>query len=243
MYSSLEESDKEFIQEEKEDPDQKRMRLAKEAIAKAKQNLQISGEEQESEEELSHSQHSGDQNKRISQFLQTQIYLKKKKIKKQHSDQIYSFYMKNNKSLPFTQLRGHKKPITNCQFDPITSDLYSVGKDGAILRFEKQQNYKRTVFCDSFPKNQQGHRKKLFALDVSFDGKYLVSGGQDKEIKIWCTKTKQLLKVLKGHTQAIHSLCFKNHSYEFYSASKDGQLKSWDADQKGGLESFFGHRS
>lgn len=53
---------------------------------------------------------------------------------------------------------------------------------------------------------------------------------------------KILQKNFKAHSKAIHSLCFKKNSHEFYSSSKDGQLKSWDAEQKGSLESFYGHR-
>lgn len=59
-------------------------------------------------------------------------------------------------------------------------------------------------------------------MDISFDGKYLVSAGQDRDIKIWNVKSKKLLKSLKGHSKSIHSLCFKQNSYEFFSASQDG---------------------
>ncbi len=103
-------------------------------------------------------------------------------------------------------------------------DLFSVSKDGSILKFTKKKNkkYSREIFADSFPKNRLGHSMALFFLDISYDGKFLITAGKDKSIKIWEITKKTLYHTLTGHTQQINSLKFQLNSYEFFSGSSDG---------------------
>lgn len=137
------------------------------------------------------------------------MYQKRNQIKKLIANNVQAYYLKNKHFFPVQTLRGHKKPITACCIDNKTKDVYTVAKDAAIIRFLKEKNYEREIFCDSFYKNKSGHKRKIFAICISFDGKYLVTGGQDREVKIWDVKSQKLLKSLKGHSKAIHSLCFK----------------------------------
>jgi WD40 repeat protein len=97
-----------------------------------------------------------------------------------------------------------------------------VAKDGAILRFEKDQDYKRQVFQHEFPKNNNGHRGEIYSVDISFDGLYLATAGQDKVVKVWNTGTQTLHCNLGGHKSIITSLLFKLNSYEIISGSQEG---------------------
>lgn len=82
-------------------------------------------------------------------------------------------------------LNGHKRPITSCCFRPKTLDLISVSKDGSVIIFVSSLEYKRFVINHGFPKSMEGHAGEILACDISFDGKYLVTGGKDHDIKIW----------------------------------------------------------
>ena len=73
-------------------------------------------------------------------------------------------------------IKGHKKPITCIWFDDNNGDLYSGGKDGCILRYTKSLNYKREIFNDN-KKSKFGHWSAIYAIDISHDSKYLISGG------------------------------------------------------------------
>jgi len=59
-------------------------------------------------------------------------------------------------------------------------------------------------------------------LDISYDGRYLITGGKDFYIKIWDIKKNKAYFTLKHHKKQINTLKFKTGSYEFYSGSEDG---------------------
>lgn len=82
-------------------------------------------------------------------------------------------------------LKAHKRPITACCFNPITLDLISVSKDGSIVLFDHASGFKRWLLSAGYPKNESAHKGEILCLDISFDGKYLVTGGKDKELKVW----------------------------------------------------------
>ena len=53
----------------------------------------------------------------------------------------------------------------------------------------------------------EGHTSSVTALVVTKDNKYVVSGSEDKTIRIWnLLKKKAKEIVLQGHTSAIHSI-------------------------------------
>lgn len=85
------------------------------------------------------------------------------------------------------------------------------------------------MFQNNHEKNTDGHQGEIYAIDISFDGLYLATAGQDKIVKIWETITKKLHCNLSGHKSTITSLQFKFNSYDLFSGSYEGQLYIWDA--------------
>ena len=51
----------------------------------------------------------------------------------------------------------------------------------------------------------QGHTDEVYALAVSDDGTYLVSGGKDRRVVVWDAKAKELtwVKSFGGHKDSI----------------------------------------
>lgn len=73
-----------------------------------------------------------------------------------------------------------------------------------------------------------GHMNIVSAVAFSPDGKYAVTGGEDKALRLWDVATGRLLQVLEDHTNKINAIAFSPNSMQIASASWDGSVKLWD---------------
>ncbi|KAF9585935.1 general transcription repressor [Lunasporangiospora selenospora] len=73
-------------------------------------------------------------------------------------------------------------------------------------------------------------RDDLYIRSVCFspDGKFLATGAEDKQIRIWDISRKRILKILKGHEQDIYSLDFSRDGRIIVSGSGDQTARIWD---------------
>src|SRR5207249_12326694 len=57
-------------------------------------------------------------------------------------------------------------------------------------------------------KTFQGHTRAVQTADIARDGKYIVSGGDDDDLRLWDVGTGKEVKTFKGHTQPDGSVAF-----------------------------------
>lgn len=77
-----------------------------------------------------------------------------------------------------------------------------------------------------------GHTKGIvWSVAFSNSGKYLISGGDDRSICVWDMTTNKLIRVLKGHTDAVCAVMFSPDDGYILSAGKgtDISVRVWDA--------------
>ncbi|KAG4096409.1 WD40 repeat-like protein [Neocallimastix lanati (nom. inval.)] len=60
------------------------------------------------------------------------------------------------------------------------------------------------------------------------DGLCVVAGSLDKKVRLWDTRTGQLLERFDGHTDSVYSVAFSNDGKSIVSGSLDKTLKIWD---------------
>jgi serine/threonine protein kinase len=77
-------------------------------------------------------------------------------------------------------------------------------------------------------RNINAHTDRVFGLAVTPDGKTLVSGGEDKTIKIWDFATGKLQKTLTSHQKRVTFTAITPNGKTLVSASSDGTIKIWD---------------
>ena len=53
-----------------------------------------------------------------------------------------------------------------------------------------------------------GHTEEVRSVSFSPDGKYVVSGSDDKSVKIWSTESGEVVRTLNGHTNNVYSVSF-----------------------------------
>ncbi|KAI1312867.1 WD40-repeat-containing domain protein [Xylaria venustula] len=89
-------------------------------------------------------------------------------------------------------------------------------------------------------RNFKGHVGQILCVAASDDGKYVVTGGDDKRIVVWNSSLKPL-RVFTHHRDAVTGLVFRRNSPQFYSCSKDRTIRVWNCDALAFVESLFGH--
>lgn len=93
----------------------------------------------------------------------------------------------------------------------------------------KERNYKR-------------HTGRILAVAASPDGKYVVTGGEDKKMIVYDAATLKPIKVLTHHRDAVTGLAFRRGTNQLYSCSKDRTVKVWSLDEMAYVETLFGHQ-
>lgn len=74
-----------------------------------------------------------------------------------------------------------------------------------------------------------GHEKGVNCIDYypGGDKPYLLSGADDRTVKIWDYQTKACLQTLEGHSHNVSSVCFHSRLPLIISASEDGTVRLW----------------
>lgn len=75
---------------------------------------------------------------------------------------------------------------------------------------------------------RQRHWGEVYAVAWSPDGRWIASGGQDLDVRLWDPVTMQPRAVLRGHGSYVHSLAFAPDSRTLASASQDYTVRLWD---------------
>ncbi|MBE9071761.1 WD40 repeat domain-containing protein [Microcystis sp. LEGE 08355] len=87
----------------------------------------------------------------------------------------------------------------------------------------------------------EGHGSYVHSVNFSCDGKTLVSGSDDKTIKLWNVETGQEIRTLKGHNGPVYSVNFSPDGKTLVSGSDDKTIKLWNVEKPQEIHTLKGH--
>ncbi|KAJ2669696.1 pre-rRNA processing protein [Coemansia sp. RSA 1085] len=140
---------------------------------------------------------------------------------------------------------GHRLPPTCVAITPDAKFVYSGGKDGSLVKWDRVSGRKLHQFRaqrKKRPNHDLGHCDEILAVAVSSDGKYVASGGRDRRIHIWSVSDDRHLTVFHQHKDAVTGLVFRRNTNHLYSCSLDRMVKVWNIDELGYMDTLFGHQ-
>jgi WD40 repeat protein len=109
-------------------------------------------------------------------------------------------------------------PIFDLVFGPDDRTILAPGPDGLYLWDIKTGMVIRRFY---------GHKAYVWSVDISPDGKYVLSGSDSGEVFLWDFSTAELRYSLPVHTQPVMGLQFSPDGKFVYSVSTDGLLSKW----------------
>lgn len=79
-------------------------------------------------------------------------------------------------------------------------------------------------------KRLAGHTGKIQTVWFNATGDKLLTGGHDKLVNLWDTRSGQLLHTFEGHQQRITQARFVNNDQQVITTSMDGTIRVWDTE-------------
>jgi len=102
--------------------------------------------------------------------------------------------------------------------------------------------YRISHISDQACMTLRGHERRVFSVSFSPDGKRIVSGSEDKTIKLWDLSTSAELMTLRGHEGGVGAV-FGPNGKRIVSGSTDKTIKVWDAETGEEVMTLRGHEA
>ncbi|OAY81407.1 U3 snoRNP-associated protein-like YAOH [Ananas comosus] len=261
-----EESDEEFVDgvrsseeegegEEEETADEKRVRLAKEYLEKIRAATKRveeteKDEEDEEEEDVGREEKEGNRDSLVAEILQRDQLEESGRIRRFFASRVLTPEPQDESQF----LVKHRQSVTAVALSEDDSRGFSASKDGLILHWDvetgKSEKYLWPTedvlvshYAKALQKPSAKRSKQILTLAASSDGRYLASGGMDRHVHLWDTRSREHIQAFHGHRGPVSCLAFRQGTTQLFSGSFDRTIKLWNAEDRTHMDNLFGHQS
>ncbi|MGK7925230.1 MAG: protein kinase, partial [Spirulina sp.] len=166
-----------------------------------------------------------------------------------HQGKVNCIYINNDSSFVVSGSTDKTVKLWRIQSETSPMQTKSASKiwnrwNNIIALIEQHQNANSSLSqAENIPQSQifEGHEDSVTSVYL-IGGSYLIlSGSQDKTLKLWDARSGQCLKTFEGHKSAITSIAITSDGRVVMSGSKDGSIKLWNINSGQCLKTFEGH--
>lgn len=117
-----------------------------------------------------------------------------------------------------------------------------VTPDGKYVACALLDSTVKIFFMDTFKffLSLYGHKMPVLCMDVSYDSMLIATGSADRSVKIWGIDHGDCHRSL-AHDDSVTAIQFIGKTHMFFTCSKDGLIKQWDADSFEKIITLTGH--
>jgi len=112
---------------------------------------------------------------------------------------------------------GHTSAVTNVAFSLDGRHVFASG--GNVIQWD--------VATGNAIRRYEGHTGPVLGMALSPDGRRLLTGGDDKTIRLWDTVSGKELAKLTGHTDSVLCVAFSSDGRRALSGSLDRTVRLW----------------
>jgi WD40 repeat protein len=112
---------------------------------------------------------------------------------------------------------GHTSAVTNVAFSLDSRHVFASG--GNVIQWD--------VSTGNQVRRFEGHTGAVLGLALSPDGRRLLTGGDDRTIRLWDVATGKELAKLTGHTETVSCVAFSSDGRRAISGSLDRSVRLW----------------
>eukprot|EP01132_Coremiostelium_polycephalum_P008577 gene8577-10555_t len=120
----------------------------------------------------------------------------------------------------------HNRYVMNLSFINTLDQFASISLDSTIAIWDINNSSPIQTFKDDI--NQKSLNTVSF-LNRN-DNLYLITGSDDKNLKIWDLKSQSVINEIVGHEHNVTSILYNSELQLIISSSEDGSVKFWNSD-------------
>lgn len=128
------------------------------------------------------------------------------------------------------------RALEQLQIDPETALLLAVQAFDAKPTVEAQAALRRALLESRVRMVFRGHTNVITGLDVTSDGKRLVTGSSDGSLRVWDLSEGRLLRTIAGSV-AVLSVRISRDGKRVIAVGQDGKVRVWELDSGRALDS------
>lgn len=241
------------VEEVEETAAEIRKRIAEESVKKVRamaKELEEDGGEYDDESGDEKDRRNVDRDSRVAGMFQQQQLEDSGRVRRL----IASRVQKPEATDGFRVLVKHRQSVTAVALSEDDFKGFSASKDGSIVQWDVDSG-KREEYAWPSEKDLKSHGARdpegrvtkhsrvVLALAVSSDGRYLASGGFDRHVHLWDTRTRKHIQAFHGHRGTVSCLTFRQGTSELFSGSYDRLIKTWNAEDRCFIDTLHGHQS